>query len=105
MDDAEALVAYTRETRVCNKEGLHFRPIMRLVDLAQKYSADLALFNEDRKADARSPMELLMLVATVGTTLKVVGDGPDECDAVDKLVELIDSGFDETIDPDVAKKS
>lgn len=91
-------MAYTREAVVRNKEGLHFRPIMRLVDLASQYSARITVQNEERQADARSPMELLMLVATVGTKLRVAGDGPDERDAVDGLAALIESGFGETIE-------
>lgn len=71
---------------------------MRLVDLASQYSARITVQNEERQADARSPMELLMLVATVGTKLRVAGDGPDERDAVDGLAALIESGFGETIE-------
>lgn len=86
----------TRETAVRNREGLHFRPIMRMVDEVGKFSARLVVRCEDRVADARSPMELLMLVATQGTKLIVEGDGPDARQAVDALVDLIESGFDES---------
>lgn len=71
---------------------------MRLVDLASKFTAQLSVCNDDRRADARSPMELLMLVATVGTKLRVEGEGPDEHEAVDGLAELIESGFGETVE-------
>jgi phosphotransferase system HPr (HPr) family protein len=80
------------------RSALHFRPIMRMVDLASKFTAELRVHNDDRRADARSPMELLMLVATVGTKLRVEGEGPDEREAVNGLAELIESGFGETIE-------
>lgn len=84
-----------RETVICNREGLHFRPIMKLVDTAARFSAAITVHVDDRRADARSPMELLMLVATQGTKVRMVADGDDADRALDALVGLIDKGFDE----------
>lgn len=89
-------MAAERDTVIRNREGLHFRPIMQLVDLASQFRADIVIQCEDRRAGARSPMELLMLVATQGTKLRVVADGEDEQHAIDALVRLIESGFNET---------
>lgn len=88
-------MAYEQQAEVRNSEGLHFRPIMRLVDMASQYAAAITIHGNERQADARSPMELLMLVATSGTKLKIIADGTDERDAVEALVRLIESGFDE----------
>lgn len=85
------------EKVVRNREGLHFRPIMRLVDAASRFQAKLTLHAGDRSADARSPMELLMLVATCGTKLRVVAEGEDAEQAAAALGDLIDSGFGETL--------
>lgn len=96
-------VAQTRETVVRNPEGLHFRPIMRFVDLAARFSARLTVYCEERRADGRSPMELLMLVATQGARLRLEADGADAEQALAALVELIDNSFDEPADaPDGA---
>lgn len=84
-----------REVVIRNKEGLHFRPIMQLVDLAQKFSARVTVQVADRSADGRSPMELLMLVATQGTTVRVEADGDDAERAAEALATLIESGFGE----------
>lgn len=78
-----------------NKEGLHFRPIMQFVDIAQRFAAGLTVHCEDRQADGRSPMEMLMLVATQGTKVRVVADGADAEDLLTAIVSLIDSGFGE----------
>ena len=56
----------------------------------------MVVANQDREADARSPMELLMLVATQGTRLTVRAEGDDEMEAVEALVALFKSGFNET---------
>lgn len=88
-------VKVERETEVCNREGLHFRPIMRVVDTVSQFVARVTLHSQDRSADGRSPMELLMLVATCGTRLRVVAEGPDAPAALDAVVRLIESGFEE----------
>src|SRR5262245_14115281 len=90
-------VAYERQTEVRNREGLHFRPIMRVVDAASGFQAALFVQANERQAEARSPMELLMLVATHGTKLTIRGDGADEREAVDAIVALIETGFGETL--------
>ena len=88
-------VAAERETMIRNKEGLHFRPIMQFVDIASRFSSRISVHCEDRAADGCSPMELLMLMATQGTVLKVVAEGADAEDALGALVALVESGFNE----------
>lgn len=88
-------VAIERELTVQNKEGLHFRPIMQLVDSASKFSSAVTVFCDGRQADGRSPMELLMLVATHGARLRVVADGADAEQLLNAWTGLIDSGFGE----------
>jgi len=88
-------VVLEKETVIRNKEGLHFRPIMQFVDAASRFSARVTVHCEDRNADACSPMELLMLMATQGTKVKVVAEGADAQAALNTLVGLIDSGFNE----------
>lgn len=88
-------VAVEREVVIPNKEGLHFRPIMQFVEIAQQYTAGLTVHHEDRQADGRSPMEMLMLVATQGAKVRMVADGDDAEDMVNALVGLVQSGFGE----------
>ncbi len=89
-------VSVEREITIPNKEGLHFRPIMQLVDLAQRFTARVTIHCEDRSADGRSPMEMLMLVATHGSKVRLVADGDDAEMLISELARLIESGFGET---------
>lgn len=89
-------MAVEREIEISNKEGLHFRPIMKFVDTAQKYHAGVTVHCEDRQADGRSPMEMLMLVATQGCKVRMIADGVDAEQLVDALASLVESGFGET---------
>jgi len=91
----ESRVAVEREVAIPNKEGLHFRPIMQFVEIAQQYGAGLTVHCQDRQADGRSPMEMLMLVATQGTKVRMVADGADAEELLAALVELVESGFGE----------
>ena len=88
-------VAVEREAVIPNKEGLHFRPIMQFVDTAQRFAAQVTVHCEGREADGRSPMELLMLVATHGAKVRLVADGHDAEEARGALSMLIESGFGE----------
>ena len=96
MRQTGSRVVLEKQTVIPNKEGLHFRPIMQFVDIASRFSSQVRVHCEDRDADGCSPMELLMLMATHGTTIKVVANGVDAAEAVNALVALIDAGFNET---------
>lgn len=84
-----------RDLVIRNKEGLHFRPIMQLVDLANRFKSRVTVQVAERTADGRSPMELLMLVATQGTAVRLLADGDDAQGVLDALSGLIESGFGE----------
>ena len=88
-------VAVEREVVIPNKEGMHFRPIMQFVDIAQRFAAGVTVHCEDRQADGRSPMEMLMLVATQGSKVRMVADGADADELVKALAGLVESGFGE----------
>ncbi len=68
---------------------------MQLVDTAAKFQSSVRVFCNGREADARSPMELLMLVATQGTALRVVAEGGDAEAAANAMIELVEGGFGE----------
>jgi phosphocarrier protein HPr len=88
-------VAITRDLVIPNKEGLHFRPIMQFVDVAQKYKAGVTVHCNERAADGRSPMEMLMLVATQGSKVRITADGNDAEQLIAELARLVESGFGE----------
>ncbi len=90
------MAAVERQVIIPNKEGLHFRPIMQFVDVAQRYASGVTVHCEDRQADGRSPMEMLMLVATQGSTVRLVAEGEDAEQLVTALAGLVESGFGET---------
>ena len=52
--------------------------------------------DEDESANAKSIVLLLSMSLTKGTEVEISASGPDEQEAVDALIALIESGFGET---------
>lgn len=82
-----------------NKQGLHARPIMQFVDLANTFQSSISVTREDREVDGKSPMEIMLLEATCGTHLTLQAVGPDAVEAVQALADLIAGGFGNEPDP------
>ncbi len=78
-----------------NKLGLHARPAMSFVDTANGFRADVRVGKGAQEVDGKSIMQMMMLAATQGTSLKIKAAGPDATEAVDALRQLVDSKFDE----------
>ncbi|MEJ2703663.1 MAG: HPr family phosphocarrier protein, partial [Sedimentisphaerales bacterium] len=87
---------YEAELEIRNAEGLHMRPAMQFVDIANRYDCNIAVSNGQTTIDGKSIMQISMLAATCGTKLKVKADGPDARDAVEALRVLVEERhFDE----------
>lgn len=88
----------SREIIVSNKLGLHARPAMQFVDLANQFRSDITvhkLGDEQAEADGKSVMQMITLAAAEGTRMRIDAIGEDAPQAVDKLAELFDSKFGE----------
>ena len=88
----------SRDIVVCNKLGLHARPAMQFVDLANQFKSDVTVHKfgeEPGTADGKSVMQMIILAATEGTPLKIEAAGDDAEEAVKRLAELFESKFGE----------
>lgn len=86
------------QTRVIiqNRQGLHARPVMSFVDIANGFTSDLRVGKTgDQEVDGKSIMQMMQLFAKQGTELTIRANGPDAADALHKLTELVDGKFDE----------
>jgi len=79
--------------KIVNKYGLHARPAMQLVELANTYSSKIEISSNRLTVDAKSIMSVMRLAAAEGTVLKITADGSDAAAAVTTLSELIEDGF------------
>ncbi len=80
---------------IVNKYGLHARPAMQFVELANKHSCKIDVSNGVLTVDAKSIMSVMRLAATKGTALKIIAAGDDAQEASLALAKLVESGFGE----------
>jgi len=84
-----------RSVVIRNRLGLHARAAARFVHLAGRFQARVTVARGERSVDGKSILGMLLLAASLGTTIDVSADGPDEHDALDALSELVETGFGE----------
>ena len=94
MPDTETVTASQRAT-IVNRKGLHARASARLSRLAGEFESRIIVSHEGETADARSIMDLMMLVAHTGCEVEINAEGPDAAEAVTAIASLIADGFDE----------
>ncbi len=88
----------SKQIIVVNKRGLHARPVMQFVDLANQFTSKITVAKggEDPfNADGKSVLQMIGLEATQGTPLTLSADGEDSQTAITQLAELFATGFGE----------
>ena len=92
----------TREIVVSNKLGLHARPAMQFVDLANQFKSNIIVTKivkldgeEPGEADGKSVMQMIILAATEGTSLRIDASGEDAEIAAKTLAQLFEDKFGE----------
>jgi phosphotransferase system HPr (HPr) family protein len=88
----------SRDIIVSNSMGLHARPAMQFVDLANTFSSSVTVKKrgpDPVEADGKSVMQMIVLEATQGTPLRIEAEGEDAEQAVAKLAELFENKFGE----------
>ncbi len=85
----------TKQVKIPNSLGLHARPAMQLVDVANRFEADLQIAKGSQQVDAKSIMQVMTLAATQGTKLTLSATGSDATEALDAMAGLIAEGFGE----------
>jgi phosphocarrier protein HPr len=84
-----------REVRIVNRNGLHARPAAEIVKAASRFKSHIIIVRDDLEVNAKSIMGVMMLAAEFGATISVRADGPDATEALEEIVKLISSGFNE----------
>ena len=84
-----------REVEIINKLGLHARASAKLTQLAAKYQSEVSLGRNGRKINAKSIMGVMMLAAGKGARVTLETDGPDETEAMEAILALINDCFGE----------
>ena len=83
------------EITISNKLGLHARASAKLTKLAGSFPCEVWMSKAGRRINAKSIMGVMMLAAGVGSVVELETDGPQEQEALDALVALINDKFGE----------
>ena len=80
---------------IINKLGFHARAAAKFVNTASRYESDVCLICNERRADGKSIMSIMMLAAPQGTPIDLEVEGRDEQEVMNVLVELVNNRFEE----------
>lgn len=95
-EDTLERVVCNAELEIKNADGLHMRPAMQFVDIANQFECEVTVSNDENNVDGKSIMQMSMLAATYGTKLRVTAEGHDAAQAIKALRELVEEKlFDE----------
>ena len=84
------------QVEIKNRLGLHARPAMKLFELIQTFRSAVVFRNkQNEEARADSVLAMLMLDSEQGSFIEVEATGPDQNSAIEAIISLFDSGFDE----------
>jgi phosphocarrier protein HPr len=84
------------ETIIRNEVGLHLRSASSFVRLASKFKSQIRVATPDIGAvDGKSILGLVTLGAVLGSSLIITVEGPDEKEASEALVQLVEARFNE----------
>ena len=92
------MTSASRDIVVVNRLGLHARPAMQFVDLANQFQSKVTVSkggDDPCTADGKSVMQMITLAAEEGTHLNILAEGDDAQTAVDKLAQLFADKFGE----------
>lgn len=85
----------SKEVTILNATGLHARPASMFVQTAGKFKSDVNVIKDGNTINAKSIMGIMAAGISQGTVVDIQANGPDEQEAVDVLVQLINDKFGE----------
>ena len=85
----------TKKVVINNPTGLHLRPAGNLCKVAMNYKSHINFCYGDNTANAKSVLSVLGACIKCGDEIELKCEGPDEEEALDALVEAIESGLGE----------
>jgi len=84
-----------QDVEIINKLGLHARASAKLSQVANQFKSEVHLQRNGNKVNAKSIMGVMMLAAAKGSAIGIETSGPDESEAMQALIGLIQDKFGE----------
>jgi len=90
------MIKVTKKIEIKNRLGLHARAAALLVQLVNRFSADVKFSKDGQVVDGRSIIGVLSLGAAKGSKVRVQTSGRDAKEAMRAIEELIENKFNES---------
>jgi phosphocarrier protein len=78
-----------------NKRGLHARASAKIVEAAARFQSEIHIIKDGNAVNGRSIMGLMMLAASIGSTVMITTEGPDQEEAMKAILALMEAKFGE----------
>lgn len=82
-----------RDLIVKNANGLHLLPCSVIARAVKDFPGSVKLDNGKQQANAKSPMDMILLGATMGTELVLIVEGPDAETMAERIERLFADEF------------
>lgn len=86
----------TQQVIVTNQLGIHIRAAGKLIHCAQRFGSRIFIIKNEKRADAKSILNIMMLGVKCGDHVQVEAEGEDAEAAVLALITLIHEKFGES---------
>ena len=80
---------------IINRAGIHARPASVLVQAIKDYKSNIYFEKGSNRINAKSIMGILTLALSYKSEIKVIAEGEDEQQAIETIVRLFESKFEE----------
>ncbi|MDR0383637.1 MAG: HPr family phosphocarrier protein [Spirochaetaceae bacterium] len=81
--------------KVVNRAGIHARPASLIVGVTKDFKSSIYFELGSERINAKSILGVITLGAAYNSEIKVIADGEDEREAVDRIVRMFASKFEE----------
>jgi phosphocarrier protein len=86
---------YEKTVKVSNRAGIHARPASMLVEKTKDFKSSIYFQSGDSVINAKSILGIITLGAAYGNEIRIFAEGDDEEEAVNALIRVFDSKFEE----------
>ena len=90
---AGASESIARDLAITNKRGLHARASAKFVQTVEQFDAEVEVSKDNQTVGGLSIMGLMMLAASIGTSIHVVASGPQAAEVMDAITTLVEARF------------
>ncbi|MBQ7612198.1 MAG: HPr family phosphocarrier protein [Spirochaetaceae bacterium] len=84
-----------QKVTVLNRAGVHARPSTLIAQAANKYNSKVTIIKSEKEYNAKSVIGVMTMAATYNTELTIRTEGDDETNALEAIVNLFDTKFEE----------